>query len=181
MIKTSKSLVILLLLLSLFLLNSCNSKVEENFESVIIDSVIDGDTVRLSSGEKIRIIGINTPEKDKEKLGKEAHTYVKDLIEGKKVYLEKDKSDRDQYERLLRYIWIEIPKELSKKEIETKNLSAILLKKGYARKYTFEPDIKYENIFQEIENEARIEETGMWEINKNGTTRGDKLNVQLQF
>ena len=73
---------------------------------------MDGDTIELSNGEKVRYIGINTPEtKDPRKIvecfGKESYEYNKKLVEGKEVALEKDVSDKDKYGRLLRYVWIE--------------------------------------------------------------------------
>ncbi|MDI6885900.1 MAG: thermonuclease family protein [archaeon] len=60
----------------------------------------------MQNGDKVRLLGINTPEKG-QPYYEEATNRLKELIEGKTVTLEKDIEDKDQYERLLRYIYID--------------------------------------------------------------------------
>lgn len=147
-----------------------------NLEDSKVVKVIDGDTVKTEEGYKIRIIGINTPETNgkSEKYGKEAKELATELLLNKKVYLERDEEKEDQYGRTLAYIWIEEPRDINLDNIEKYNFSGIQLSKGYARKYTFEPNTKYEKYFKEIEDRAKKEKRGMWSVSKNGTTRGDR-------
>ncbi|SHH32837.1 Endonuclease YncB, thermonuclease family [Anaerosphaera aminiphila DSM 21120] len=169
--------VVLILILSLFLTGCERENIKADYEIVTVSQVIDGDTIRTSQGEKIRLIGINTPESknNKEEFGEEAYLYVRDLIEGKEVYLEEDISDRDKYDRMLRYVWLKEPEQIDKNTVENYNLSGILLKEGLAKKYTFEPDIKYRDYFSEIQDTAREEKIGMWSKDKYGATRGDRI------
>ena len=73
--------------------------------------VIDGDTIKLETGEVVRYIGIDTPEtvhpsKPVQCYGKEASDKNREFVEGKEVKLEKDISETDKYNRLLRYVWL---------------------------------------------------------------------------
>jgi micrococcal nuclease len=73
--------------------------------------VIDGDTVQLSNGEEVRLIGVDTPEtehphKPVQPFGKEASAFTKQLVEGKEVRLEFDVQWRDKYRRLMAYVYI---------------------------------------------------------------------------
>jgi len=122
--------------------------------------IIDGDTfVAEVNGteEKIRLIGIDTPEytTEKEPFGKEATDYTTKILEGKKVYLEKDAGERDKYGRLLMYVWLEIPDNFSEEDISSKMLNAILLKEGLAVTYTVPPNVRYRDIFLAIQEEAK--------------------------
>lgn len=116
----------------------------------IVDYVVDGDTIELRGGERVRMIGINTPEIG-QPYSSEAKNKLKELIEGKEVVLEKDITDRDQYGRLLRYIWL--------KDILI-NLEMVRL--GYANSYTYPPDVKYQDQIVATETEARENKIGLW-------------------
>lgn len=150
----------------------------DKFSEIKVEKVIDGDTIYSNKNEKIRIIGINTPEtgKKQEKLGKEAKKFAEKVLKGRKVYLEKDLDKTDQYGRELRYVWLDLPVKFSRKEIVTKNYSAIIIAKGLARPYTFKPNVKYEKIFKDLAKKALNKKIGMWKYGDEGTTRGDKLN-----
>lgn len=166
-------IVFLLLLIGVhFILNFSDSS-SDGFERVFITKVVDGDTVKVGD-RKIRIIGINTPELKKEKLSREARDFGIKMLTNSHVYLEKDVEEKDRYGRELRYVWIEVPKSDSYNEIISKNYSALILKEGLARTYTFKPNTKYVDVFKSIEKESKKNKIGMWKISKNGTTRGDK-------
>ncbi len=125
----------------------------------------------------MRIIGINTPEEDThEGYSKEAREFAEETLLNKKVYLESDISERDQYGRELKYIWVEIPKNTSINELEEKNYSAMVLSGGYGTTYTFKPNVKYRDEFRKIAKRARKNRVGMWELDSSGTTRGNNLN-----
>lgn len=127
----------------------------------VIDAV-DGDTIILKNNERVRYIGLDTPEtvhpkKQIECFGREASKFNKKLVEDKKVHLEKDISDRDQYGRLLRYVYVEDEKG---KEIFV-NLE--LVKQGYARVITYPPDVKYQAEFLKAQKEAQYLKKGLWD------------------
>ena len=136
---------------------------------------IDGDTVHvtLKDGKvlKLRMIGVDTPEtvhpsKPVEFYGKEASNFTKGKLLGKTVYLEKDVSDTDKYDRALRYIWLEKPTEINKEEIKNKMFNGMLVAEGYANVSTFPPDVKYQEYFIELEREAREQNLGLWDESK---------------
>jgi micrococcal nuclease len=128
-------------------------KFQPNKVKAKVKRVIDGDTVELENGEKLRYIGIDTPETHNadECYGEEATSKNKELVEGKKVYLEKDVSETDQYGRLLRYVWI-----------NGEMINEKLVKQGYAKASTYPPDVKYQDKFRNAEKEAREKEKGLW-------------------
>jgi len=69
----------------------------------VVKRVIDGDTVELESGEKVRYIGVDTPERGKSGYD-EATEFNRNMVEGKEVHLEYDQRCTDQYNRLLAYV-----------------------------------------------------------------------------
>ncbi len=146
---------------------------------VTVTRVIDGDTIEVRmSGEtyKVRLIGINTPESTTrvEPYGKEAAEFTKSQLLGKKVYLEKDVSETDKYGRLLRYVWLKKPSELTDSEIRTKMFNAILVLEGYAQAATYPPDVKYAEYFAKYEAEARENNRGLWALE--GKTESQNLD-----
>lgn len=99
-------------------------------ESGIVTRVIDGDTLVLQNGEKVRLICVDTPERG-EKGFKKAKEFLEQLVLNKKVLLEKDITNRDKYDRLLRYVYVNdifVNKEI--------------VKQGYGKVYRYEPDTK---------------------------------------
>ena len=110
-------------------------------ETALVTQVIDGDTIRLQNNQKVRLIGINTPEKG-EKYYKEATDSLKNLVENKEVILEKDISETDRFGRLLRYVYL--------KDGTFVNLE--MVKNGHAMAKSYKPDIKYDNILRSASN-----------------------------
>jgi len=121
--------------------------------------VIDGDTIEVSIGEelyKVRYIGIDAPEtkhpeKPVEWMGAEAAAKNEELVGGKIVRLEKDISETDQYGRLLRYVWA-----------GDLMVNAELVRLGFAQVSTYPPDVRYQDLFQEMQQEAMEAERGLW-------------------
>lgn len=121
-----------------------------------VTRVVDGDTIELENGERVRYIGIDTPEtvdprKPVQCFGVEASKKNKELVEGKSVRLEKDVTDRDKYNRLLRYVWI-----------GDTFINLELVKQGFAHSYSYPPDIKYQDQFRAAQKEARETKAGLW-------------------
>jgi micrococcal nuclease len=121
--------------------------------STKVINVIDGDTVKIESGEVVRLIGIDTPETSGggECYSSEATKKLEELVLNKEVELEKDVSETDRYQRLLRYIWI-----------GDTLVNQVLVWEGYAKVSTYPPDVKYQERFKEAERVARESKAGLW-------------------
>lgn len=137
--------------------------------SAVVVRVVDGDTAvfRLSEGttEKTRFIGIDTPESTTkiEPYGKEASAYTASVLTvGRTVYLEKDAEARDRYGRLLAYVWLRPPTEISTGELRLKLFNAKLAANGYAQQMTIPPNVKYAEYLRAFVAEAREEDRGLW-------------------
>ena len=156
--------------------NSQNSKIAPTVSPMIrsarelqpgfyrVAKVIDGDTIELDTKQKVRYIGIDTPEtkhpqKGVECFGKEAYEKNKELVEGKTVQLMKDVSEVDKYGRLLRYVYV-MPPEASMSA--TLFINQYLVQEGYAHAATFPPDVTYSEQFRTLETEARSQNKGLW-------------------
>jgi len=121
-----------------------------------VKSVIDGDTIELENGERVRYIGIDTPEtkhpsKPVQYYGKEASEANRSLVEGKEVRLEFDVQQRDKYGRLLAYVYV-----------GDTFVNAWLVENGYAQILTIPPNVKYQDKFLELQKKARQEGRGLW-------------------
>lgn len=127
--------------------------------------VIDGDTIRVAradgSVERVRYIGIDTPEighepgEADEPWGPVATDANRRLVEGEEVALERDISDTDRYDRLLRYVWVEAADGWS-----MVNGELVLL--GLADVRAYEPDTRHDAWFRELQDEARAAGRGMY-------------------
>lgn len=140
-------------LFALFLLLSLNSHAQEKINCTIT-KIVDGDTFycNASSGpEKIRLIGVNTPE-IKTPEGIKARDFASSIISvDQVVMLELDVQNRGPYRRLLAYIWI-----------DDIMLNELLVKEGFAQVATYPPNIKYVDLFIEAEKQARKNNKGLW-------------------
>ncbi|MFH1791814.1 MAG: thermonuclease family protein [Candidatus Omnitrophota bacterium] len=121
-----------------------------------VKRVIDGDTILLNTGERVRYIGINTPEihhptKGVERLGHEAADFNQRLVGGKWVRLEFDIEPRDRYGRLLAYVYA-----------GDVFVNAELVREGYAEVYTFPPNVKHADLFLDLQRAARSGRKGLW-------------------
>ncbi len=130
---------------------------QTKLQTAKVTRVIDGDTVELETGQHVRYIGMDTPEtvdprKTVECFGLEASKKNKELVQGKTVLLEKDVTDKDQYGRLLRYVWV-----------GNTLVNLELVKEGFAHSYTYPPDVKYQTEILAAEKEARETNQGLWQ------------------
>lgn len=129
-----------------------------------VTKVIDGDTIQVKIGskkEKVRLIGIDTPEivdprKTVQCFGKEASQKAKNLMLGKKVRLESDttNSNRDKYNRLLRYVYLQ----------DGTSVNEVMIKEGYAFTYVQFP-FQYMPKFKQYQSEAKSSNKGLWDAN----------------
>ncbi|MFH1610568.1 MAG: thermonuclease family protein, partial [Patescibacteria group bacterium] len=129
-----------------------SSEVEYNpvKQKVKVTRIIDGDTIEIQTGEKIRYIGVNTPETN-ECYFNQAKDKNTSLVKDKEVILEKDVSETDRYQRLLRYVWL-----------DGQLINEVLVKEGYAQAATYPPDVKYQARFLEAQAWAREQTRGLW-------------------
>lgn len=163
----------------------------DEIETVEVASVVDGDTIKVYlEGERytIRMIGIDTPESvhpDESKntiYGQKASEYAKQNIEkGQTVYLSKDVSDRDKYDRLLRYVWLEKPVDVNDEtEIREKMYNAKVVLDGYANVYEYAPNNTLYDLFLTFEAEAEADNRGLWAENGLNTENIDRAKAQEQ-
>ena len=123
--KTSKIKIMFIASISMIILFFLALSVYKEYQerkTILVTSVIDGDTFEIETGEKVRLICINTPEFN-ETGYEEAKLFLSELVLNKKVRLEKDISDKDSYGRLLRYVYLN--DVFVNKEIVQKNLGVI--------------------------------------------------------
>lgn len=131
-------------------------------ESYEVVKVVDGDTLDVDINgkiERLRLIGINTPEtvdprKQVECFGKEASNKSKETLLGKKIFLESDPSqdERDKYGRLLRYVFLS----------DGSNFNLMMIKDGFAYEYTYYLPYKYQKEFKEAQKYAQDNKMGLW-------------------
>lgn len=134
-------------------------------EAVAVVSVVDGDTIKVRFAdnrvESVRYIGIDTPETvdprtTVECFGREASAKNAEYVAGRSVLLEKDVSERDQYGRLLRYVWV------VGNDGVTRHVNEELVKFGYAAASSYPPDVRYQALFTAAERNAREQRLGLW-------------------
>jgi micrococcal nuclease len=141
-----------------------------NYDNVLVSRAIDGDTLKLSNNERVRLIGIDTPEmheseklyRDSRKsgqdaktiqaLGKRSYAFTRSLVEGKTVRLEFDVEKRDKYKRLLAYVYLP----------DGTFVNAEIVKQGYASLMTYPPNVKYADAFRRLYQQAREQRLGLW-------------------
>ena len=165
-----------LLILPVFFFTACNNSDRlpfgriYNYEDISVKRAVDGDTLVLESGERVRLIGIDTPEmheSDKlyrdskrtrqdihtiQKLGRRAYEFTRGLVEGKRVSLEFDLEKRDKYGRLLGYVYLK----------DSTFVNAKIVEEGYASLMTISPNVKYADLFLKSYREARENRRGLW-------------------
>jgi len=130
-------------------------------EKRLVIRVIDGDTIVVSPNEKVRLIGVDTPEtvhpnKVVQCFGKDAKEFTRTMVERKSIHLVFDESNRgrnhkDRYGRTLAYVYFD----------DGTMLNAELIRRGYAHAYTRFP-FRYILEFREMARQARRESAGLW-------------------
>ncbi|MBI3595545.1 MAG: thermonuclease family protein [Nitrospirae bacterium] len=143
----------LLFFISLFIFAASGSIAGDIF---FVTRAVDGDTIVLADKERVRLIGVDTPElhhprKPVQYYAEEAYRFTQRIVEGKKVRLEYDWQRRDRYGRLLAYVYLP----------DGTFLNAELIRQGYGHAYTKYP-FKYLDEFRRLEREARETGKGLW-------------------
>ena len=127
-----------------------------------VDYVVDGDTVDMTINgveERVRLIGIDTPETKKENtpiqcFGPEATAFTQSLLpEGARVYLERDVEARDIYGRLLAYAYL----------VDTGTFVNLeIVRQGYAQPLTIPPNVAHTAEFVDAAQSAEASNVGLW-------------------
>ena len=157
--------------------SSRQAALNEQSGSVRITRVVDGDTIEIEGGQKVRLIGINTPETVDPRqavmcFGQEASNETKKLLEGKTVTLEKDVSETDKYGRLLRFVFL-----------DKMFVNDYLVRQGFAQVSTYPPDVKFQDQLQEAQKEARDNNRGLWSVcqeNSSTPAKSSQLSTSSQ-
>ncbi len=137
------------IIISLLILPGCISPPE----TATVTQVIDGDTITIAGGYRVRYIGIDTPEvhPELEDFGIAAWQANRQLVEGKKVRLERDVSETDKYGRLLRYVFA-----------DDIFVNGELVRQGLAQVKAYPPDTRYQDYLEQMEAEAKAARRGIW-------------------
>lgn len=126
-------------------------------DRVVVAHVVDGDTVVLKDGGKVRLLGVNAPEKEFEQrpaqpYALEALLLLRELTEGKLVKLVRGEVEKDRYGRVLGYLEL----------MDGTDVQAKLLQQGYGFAVAFPPDIDRLEQYQHAESIARQQQLGVW-------------------
>ena len=142
------------------------------YEEATVTHVVDGDTIdveitgrvegpgagstTVGTTYRVRLVGIDTPETVKPNtpvqcFGREASAAAHALLDGRDVRLVKDVEETDQYDRLLRYVYI-----------GAEMANARLVVNGYAYAFTYPPDVRHADLFVALQRDARTHERGLW-------------------
>ena len=131
-----------------------STRIAAESTGVAVVRVVDGDTIVVaiggSRGTKVRLIGIDTPERD-ECFYRAATERMRALVDGKRVQLVRDVSETDRYGRLLRYVYV-----------GKVFVNAVLVSDGLANAATYPPDVAHALEFVKLERVARTAKRGLW-------------------
>ncbi|MBI3611260.1 MAG: thermonuclease family protein [Nitrospirae bacterium] len=130
---------------------------------IAVKRVIDGDTIELADGERVRYLGIDAPELRRKIRGRwveraepfatEAFELNRRLVEGRAVRLELDRESRDRYHRLLAYVFV-----------GDRLVNAELIAAGYAVVRIHPPNLRYADLLMKLQAEARAHQRGLWAV-----------------
>ncbi|WP_338754197.1 thermonuclease family protein [Bacillus sp. FJAT-52991] len=143
-----------------------------------VSYVVDGDTIDVllpdNTTERVRMILVDTPETKHPRLGvqpfgPEASAYTKELLTNKEVELEVDVQERDQYGRMLAYVWL-----------DGQLVNEQLIAEGLARVAVFPPNTKYVDRLEKAQKEAQKQKRGIWSIEDYVTDRGYNIDAQTE-
>jgi len=150
--------------LSLALLLACNAafwgcqaQSQVPVTEALVAQVVDGDTVILGNGQKVRLLGIDAPELEHEGqpadfLAHKAKRVLTDLAQGRRVRLEYDKLRYDRYGRTLAFLFLP----------DGTNLSRELVRQGLAHVYTVPPNMQFREELLAAQREAIKARRGVW-------------------
>jgi micrococcal nuclease len=141
--------------LAAMVLAGCGTTSPCGVTSGTVTNIVDGDTVDLDDGDRIRLLSVDTPETTSGKndcYGQEAKAFTTNFVLNKKVTVTYDAECKDRYGRSLAYV-----------AVNGTELNRELVAGGYACEYTLPPSgEKRSSEFEELESTAKTNRTGMW-------------------
>ncbi len=141
--------LLLVLALTLFLPDFVS---REQRKISFVQRVVDGDTLVLANGERIRLIGVDSPEKG-EPCFEEAGDFLAAAVSGRAVELFFDSERWDKYGRTLAYVFV-----------DGNHANMFLVEQGFAVAFPFEPNLRFAEEFSKAEQSARTQERGcLWQ------------------
>jgi len=164
--------IILLLFFMVLVITGCQVSPAKDYgySNILVTRAVDGDTLLLENSERVRLIGIDTPEMHEsnklnrdaqrsgqdveaiKQLGRQSYEFTKKLAQGKRVRLEFDLERHDKYKRILAYVYLE----------DGTFVNAKIVEEGYASLMTYPPNVKYADLFLKLYQEARQNQRGLW-------------------
>lgn len=170
--KNASWLLCAIFILSGYGIYGCSRSIEShyNYEDILVKRAVDGDTLVLENNQRVRLIGIDTPEIHESNrlywqaqrnktdiqtimaLGRKAYAFTRNLVEAKRVRLEFDVEKYDKYGRLLCYVYLK----------DGTFVNAKIVQDGYASLLSIPPNVKYADLFQALYQEARKKNRGLW-------------------
>lgn len=125
----------------------------KTLEKVTISRIIDGDSLQLSDGQQLRLIGVNTPEiRPAEPLAQEAKAYLKKLLPSGQAYLKRGEQQRDRYDRLLGHLFLE----------DGRNVESLILAQGFGFLVAIPPNTSLLSCQKTARDQARVNKSGVW-------------------
>ena len=152
----------LVLLIFVFLFSGCTAGdfsegKKKDGRAIFVEKIADGDSIEAVVGgsrEQIRLIGIDAPELAQRPWGKKAKKYLEELVaaSGWELGIEYDVERRDQYNRVLAYLWTRNGRLINEE----------MLRKGLVVLFTFPPNVKYVDRLKAAQVIARENKIGIW-------------------
>lgn len=121
----------------------------------LVPRVVDGDTIEIETGDKVRYLLVDTPEMPDSCYADEAADFNASLVEGREVSLVYDEAAcRDRYGRLLAYVWV-----------DGSEVNRLLVERGYACVYVLPPaGVSREAEFRAWQDQAIQARRGLWGV-----------------
>lgn len=119
-----------------------------------VTRISDGDTIQCAGNVRVRLIGIDAPERDQEPFGTAAASALAAMLPtGSRAHLEADVAPRDQYGRTLAYVWL-----------DGVMVNWRMIRDGWAVPVVVAPNVQYVDFFRAARDRARRERRGLWSV-----------------
>lgn len=135
----------------------CPPAAESSLQRVTVAAVVDGDTLRLADGRRVRLVGINTPElghngQPTQALAQQAQQQLRAALDEAGVRLQTGKDPEDRYGRVLGHLFT----------AAGDNITARLLQQGAGFQVAIPPNLDYLECYRQAQDQARGRRLGVW-------------------
>lgn len=118
----------------------------------VVARVVDGDTFYCRDGRKVRLLGMDSPERGQGPVWRQARSALARFTPvGRPVRLEGDVAPTDRYGRTLAWVWV-----------GGALVNEAMVREGWAVRYTVPPDVKYADRIERAQKQARARHAGLW-------------------